>query len=129
MPKNDRLLRAMPKVDTHCHLDGSLRPATILELAKERKVKLPADNVRDLTPFVQVAPTCRSLKEFIDVFNVFLPLLRDAASMERIAYELCEDCAADNIRHVEARFAPALNAAGSFSLDDTIEAALKGLRR
>src|ERR1700685_4193954 len=82
------LLRAMPKVDLHCHLDGSLRPQTVLELARERKVKLPADNLKDLIPFVQVAPTCRTLKEFLDVFPIILPLLRDAAAIERVAYEL-----------------------------------------
>ena len=128
-PLTAGLLRALPKVDIHCHLDGSLRPRTILELAKERRIKLPADNVADLTPFVQVSPTCRSLKEFIDVFDVFLPVLHDASAIERVAYELCEDCAGDNIRHVEARFAPALNCGPSFSTDEVIEAAAKGLRR
>ncbi len=122
-------LRRLPKTDIHCHLDGSLRPATVLELARERKVKMPADNLEDLTPFVQVPPTCRSLKEFLDVFDVIYPLLRDAAAVERIAYELVEDCAADNIRHVEVRFAPTLQATAKFSCDDVIEASLKGLRR
>ena len=123
------VLLALPKVDIHCHLDGSLRPATILELARERRIKLPADNVKDLTPFVQVSPTCRSLKEFIDVFDVFLPVLTDAKALERVAYELCADCAADNIRHVEARFAPALNCTSKFSMEEVVEAAIKGLRR
>lgn len=123
------LLRKLPKVDIHCHLDGSLRPETILEMARARRVKLPADNVKDLTPFVQVSPSCRSLKEFIDVFDVFLPTLRDADALERIAYELCQDCAADNIRHVEARYAPALSSHPGFSNEEVIEAALKGLRR
>jgi adenosine deaminase len=126
---NDEIFRRLPKTDIHCHLDGSLRPRTILELARERKVKLPADNLQDLTPFVQVAPTCRSLKEFLDVFHLLYPLLRDAAAVERIAYELVEDCAAENIRHVEVRFAPELQRTETFSTDAVVEAALKGLRR
>lgn len=122
------LLRRLPKTDIHCHLDGSLRPATILDMARRLKVKLPADNLEDLTPFVQVAPTCRSLKEFLDAFNLIYPLLRNAASVERIAYELLEDCARDNIRHVEARFAPSLQETRLFGTDAVVEAALKGLR-
>lgn len=124
-----KLLHRMPKTDIHCHLDGSLRPATVLELAKELKVKMPADTVRDLTPFVQVPPTCRSLKEFLDVFDLLYPLLRNAKAVERIAYELVEDCARENIRHVEVRFAPVLQETKSFGVDQVVEAALKGLRR
>jgi adenosine deaminase len=128
--KNAReLLFKLPKTDIHCHLDGSLRPATVLDLAKRLKVKLPADNVKDLTPFVQVAPTCRSLKEFLDVFHILYPLVRDPISVERIAYELVEDCAKENIRHVEARFAPSLQAHHNFRTDEVIEATLKGLRK
>lgn len=124
-----RLLREMPKVDIHCHLDGSLRPATVLELAKERKVKLPAATLKDLIPLIQVSQSCQSLKEFLDVFPIILPLLRDARALERAAYELCEDCAAENIRHVEARFAPVLNATAKFTVEAALEAVLKGLER
>lgn len=124
----DLLLR-LPKTDIHCHLDGSLRPATVLDLARRFDVKLPADNVKDLTPHVQVAPTCRSLREFLDVFDLLYPLLRHASAVERIAYELIEDCAAENIRHVEVRFAPSLQAHDKFRTDAVVEAVLKGLRR
>lgn len=124
-----RFLLALPKADLHCHLDGSLRPRTILELARERRVRLPADTLQGLLPFVRVAPTCRSLKEFLDVFHWVYPLLRDAAALERVAYELCEDCAAENIRHVEVRFAPTLNASEGFDTDAVVAAVLKGLRR
>lgn len=122
------LLRRFPKTDLHCHLDGSLRPATVLELGRRLGAKLPAGNVAELTPFVQVAPTCRSLKEFLDVFALLYPLLRSPEAVERVAYELIEDCAADNIRHVEVRFAPVLQEAPSFTTDQVVEAALKGLR-
>ena len=112
---NNDILAALPKTDIHCHLDGSLRPATVLELGRKYGVKLPADNLKDLTPHVQVAPTCRSLKEFLDVFYVLYPLLVHAEAVERIAYELVEDCANDNIRHVEVRLAPTLQARPNFS--------------
>lgn len=123
------LLLRLPKTDIHCHLDGSLRPRTVLELARRFQVKLPADTVEALTPHVQVAPTCRSLKEFLDVFDLLYPLLRHPEAVERIAYELVEDCAAENIRHVEARFAPSLQAHDKFRTDAVVEATLKGLKR
>lgn len=126
---NQKLLAALPKTDIHCHLDGSLRPATVLDLARKHKVKLPADNLRDLLPFVQVAPTCRSLKEFLDVFHVLYPLLVYPDAVERISYELVEDCARDNIRHVEVRLAPGLQATQDFTTDQVIEAVLKGLSK
>lgn len=125
----DDFLRRLPKTDIHCHLDGSLRPETVLDLARRLKVKLPADNLKDLLPFISVSPTCRSLKEFLDVFAVLYPLLRHEQSVERIAYELIEDCAAENIRHVEVRFAPELQATSSFSSADVIAAALRGLKK
>ena len=123
------LLLKMPKTDIHCHLDGSLRPKTALDLARELKVKLPADSVEELTPFVQVAPTCGSLKEFLDVFELLYPLLRSEKAVERVAYELIEDCAKENIRHVEVRFAPVLQETAAFSTDHVVEAVLRGLRR
>jgi len=123
------LFKKLPKTDLHCHLDGSLRPATVLDLARRFKVRMPADNVKDLTPFVQVGPTCGSLKEFLDVFDLLYPLLQHAEAVERIAYELIEDCAAENIRHVEVRLAPELQRTETFSTDDVLESVLKGLRR
>ncbi len=124
-----KALLRLPKADQHCHLDGSLRVRTVLELARERGIKLPADDEAGLKRHVQVAPTCRSLAEFLKVFYVLYPLLRDARSLERIAFELLEDCAAENIDYVEVRFAPMLNIAPRFGPDAVMEAVLKGLRR
>jgi adenosine deaminase len=122
-------LRLLPKTDIHCHLDGSLRPQTILDLARAYHVKLPADTAEELKAYVQVPASCRSLKEFLDVFDLLYPLLRRAEAVERIAYELAEDCAAENIRHVEVRFAPELQATVHFSTDEAVESCLNGLRK
>lgn len=128
-PQELRRLRDLPKVDLHCHLDGALRPRTVWELAKERKVKLPAGSLEELKAVVQVGAACASLTECLRVFEILYPLLRDAAALERVAYELCEDSAAENIRHLEVRFAPMLNAKAGFSPEGAVEAVLKGLRR
>ena len=122
-------LRRLPKTDLHCHLDGSVRPATVLELARRCGAKLPADTVEALTPHLRVSPTCGSLKEFLDAFALIYPVLRTPEAVERIAYELVEDCAAENILHVEARLAPELQRTASFSSEAVLEAVLRGLRR
>ncbi|MEE8425610.1 MAG: adenosine deaminase [Elusimicrobiota bacterium] len=119
----------MPKTDLHCHLDGSMRVETVLELAKKHRVRMPADTVEDLRRFVTVSPTCGSLADFLNVFNYIYPLIRDAESVERITYELIEDCAKENIRHVEVRDAPVIHAHEKFTAAQFVEAALKGLRR
>lgn len=125
----DSFFRRMPKVELHCHLDGALRVGTVLDLARRASVKLPADNEQDLAPFVQVAPACRSLREFLDVFDLLYPLLRTSEAVERIAYELVEDSSRENIRHLEVRFAPLLQATPSFPLEEVVQAALRGLER
>src|SRR4030095_12354440 len=97
---------ALPKIDLHLHLDGAIRVATIAELGDELGIKLPTYDPVKLAALVQVDHDCRSLTDFLKRFEVFYPILPFARTMERIAYELCEDCAQDNVIYFEARFAP-----------------------
>lgn len=127
MKNIENLLRAMPKVDLHCHLDGSIRCETILALAKSQGYHLPTTDPTEIKKYVQAGPNCRSLSDFLQVFNYIYPLLRQANALKRIAYELCEDCAKDNIRYVEVRFAPLLCAHDKFSTQEVIESVLEGL--
>lgn len=120
-------LDRMPKADLHVHIDGAVRTATILELAKAQGMALPAKDAESLAPFVTVGPDSRSLADFLRTFEVFYPLLRNADAVERIAYELVLDEANDGVVYVEARFAPALQASGGFTIDDAVHAALRGL--
>jgi len=120
--------RAAPKIDLHLHLDGAVRTRTILELADRARVALPATTVADLEKHVTVGPDCRSLLDFLARFDVFLPALRSAPAMERIALELAEDQRADNVLYFEARYAPLLQAP-ELSIDASVEAVLAGLAR
>lgn len=122
-------VRALPKIDLHLHLDGAIRVATIAELGEQLGVALPAREPERLAKFVQVDRDCRSLADFLKRFEVFYPILPYAVTLERIAYELCEDCARDNVIYFETRFAPALAASERFPMEAAVEAALAGLRR
>lgn len=120
--------RRRRKLDLHLHLDGAIRTRTILELADDLGVTLPARTEKALERRVTVTPHCRSLLDFLKCFDVFMPVTRSATAMERIAYELCEDQAADGVVYFEARYA-ALLQAPALTIVESVEAALEGLRR
>ncbi len=121
--------KQLPKIDLHLHLDGAIRVATIAELGEELGIRLPTYDPKKLATFVQVSRDCRSLSDFLKRFDVFYPILPFAKTQERIAYELCEDCARDNVVYFEARFAPALCTGPQFAMEDAVLAALEGFRR
>lgn len=120
----------MPKAESHVHLDGSLSPATVLRLARERGheplASLDLEAVRRLTVVDSPRP---SLAQVLEVFRVVYPLLRDARALESVAYDLLAAAAAANTRYVEVRFAPALQAAEGFGQGAALDAVLAGLER
>ena len=122
------LLRRLPKAELHCHLDGSVRPATLLELADEYGQPLPSRDVEELRDFMR-ASDARSLEDYLARFDTTLSVMQTADALERIAYELAEDAARDGVRYIEVRFAPLLNVRGGLSLGDAVEAPLAGLAR
>lgn len=124
---SEQLLRRLPKVDLHCHLDGALRVSTILDLGEKHKVKLPAYDLEELKKFVQVPSSCRSLSDFLKCFEFFYEVLKSPEAMERVAYELCEDAAKENIRYLEVRYAPSLQDSAKFSMEDSVRAVIRGL--
>ena len=123
------LLRALPKTDLHCHLDGSLRLATILELASEQGVALPASDEAGLARAIHMGETCGSLDEYLVAFDVTLSVLQTEDALFRAAYELGVDCAADGVRYVEVRYSPVLNQRRGLALPAVVEAVVAGLAR
>jgi adenosine deaminase len=122
------LIHSLPKTDLHVHLDGSLRPATMLELASGAGVTLPASDADSLADYMHVRDA-RDLVEYLARFEFTLSLMQTAPAIERIAYELAIDAAAENVSYMEVRFCPHLNTRAGLSRHDVLHAALHGLRR
>ena len=117
----------MPKAELHLHLDGSLKIATALELAASRGVDAPRDWAGMYDALV--APEqCRDQAELLERFDLPIALMQDAEALERIAYELVEAKAADNVRYLEVRWGPLLHVARGLSLSDGIAAVARGTR-
>ncbi len=121
------VLRRWPKVELHVHLDGSLRPETMLELARAQGVRLPADTPATLAQALSVKES-QSLEDYLAKYEITLSVMQTAEALERIAYEFVLDAAAENVRYVEVRYSPALHRP-ALSLTQAIEAPLRGLRR
>jgi adenosine deaminase len=137
---SDDLLRRTPKVLLHEHLDGCLRPATVLELARESGYRgLPEGDAVRLQQWFFEGAYRGSLPLYIEGFRHTIAVMQSAAALERVAYELCADLAAENVVYFEVRFAPHFhtagghpageNAAGGLGLDAVMEAVLAGLHR
>lgn len=123
------VFRALPKTDLHVHLDGSLRLETILELARENHVELPANDVDGLRKAIGCGNNFGSLLEYLRGFEITLRVMQSEASLERIAFELAEDAHRENVRYMEVRYAPMLHTQRGLKLTKVVEAVLDGLRR
>jgi len=124
----EELLRALPKTELHCHLDGSLRLGTILELADEQKVPLPARDEEGLAKLIR-GRQCKNLEEYLQAFDVTLSVMQTEESLYRSAYELALDCAAENVRYLEVRYSPVLHQKKGLKLTTIIDSVLEGLRQ
>lgn len=122
----DALLRDLPKTDLHVHLDGSLRPATLLALADAQGVALPAADEAGLLRKV-FKRRYRDLPDYLRGFAYTCAVLREADAIERVTRELCEDSFAEGVRYLEIRFAPQLLAHAHLPVAEVLAACARGI--
>ena len=122
------LLRRLPKAELHVHLDGSLRPGTMIDLARAAHIPLPASTPDALRRHMLV-DDARNLEDYLARFELTIALLQTPEAIERAAYEMCEDAAADGVRYLEVRYCPRLSCRDGLTLDEVLAAELRGLAR
>ena len=130
MPFDETLLRSLPKVLLHDHLDGGLRPGTVLELARDHQYHdLPTADPGELAAWFQRGAKRGSLPLFLEGFAHTVGVMQTAEALERVAYEMLGDMRDDGVVYVETRFAPLLHLHKGLHSDEVVAAVLKGLER
>jgi len=125
----EEMIRRLPKVELHDHLDGGLRPATIIELARRHRVELPTQDPAELAVWFHRGADRKSLPLYLEGFRLALAVLQTEEALQRAAFEALEDRAEDNIVYVELRFAPMLCTAGGLNLETVVRSVLSGLEQ
>ena len=125
----EEVLRRAPKVLLHDHLDGGLRPATIVELAAETGYDaLPTTDVEELGRWFVEAADSGSLVRYLETFAHTVGVMQTPEALARVASECAQDLAADGVVYAEVRFAPELHVTRGLSLDEVVQAVLEGFR-
>ena len=128
LPIPRSLIEKLPKTDLHVHLDGSIRLETLIELAREYRVKLPSYSVSGLKELV-FKDQYSSLVEYLEGFKYTVAVLQSEVALERVAYELALDNQAEGVRYVEVRFAPQLHVHPYLSIENVLRAVNRGLAK
>ena len=123
-----KFIRALPKTDLHVHLDGSLRLGSLIEMARERKVKLPSTTQTGMRETV-FKDRYSSLNDYLQGFAYTVAVMQDTEALERAAFELAEDNYEEGVRYFEMRFAPQLHASKKMDMNEVLKAVNRGLSR
>ena len=129
LPASDPFLdiRSLPKVSLHDHLDGGLRPATIIELAEAAGHELPSTDPVALGKWFREAADSGSLPLYLETFDHTIAVMQTRENLARVAREFVEDLADDGVVYAEIRWAPEQHLQGGLSLDEAVEAVQEGL--
>ncbi len=126
----EQIIRSVPKVLLHDHLDGGLRPSTVIELAKDLKYnKLPTKDPGELAAWFHRGANKGNLVEYLQGFEHTCAVMQTREGLKRIAYEMMEDMKNDGVCYVETRFAPVFHTSKGLYHEDVVAAVLEGLEK
>lgn len=121
------MIKKIPKVELHYHLDGGVRPETIIDLAEKSNFSIPSHDPAGLADWFHRGSDRKSLALYLEGFSITCGVMQTSGAIERIAREALEDFAKENIAYGEIRFAPTLLTRQGLNLEEVVEAALRGL--
>ena len=122
-------IHKLPKTDLHVHLDGSVRIATIIDLAHKHNIELPTCDPDELRQLIVCGEHTVSLEDYLRGFHIVNLVLQNREGLTRAAYELAEDAAAENVRYMEVRYSPILHTDGGLKLTEISQAVIDGLKQ
>ena len=118
---------ALPKIELHCHLDGSLRTETIIDIALKDGIQLPSYERNELQKELIAPLECESLDDYLKRFALPNLVMQSKENLRRITFELFEDAAKENVKYMEVRFAPLLHTLKGLDVEEIIQAVLEGM--
>lgn len=119
---NREWIASLPKIELHCHLDGSVHPSRMLEDLRRQGLAVP----EDFQPQISVGENCASLSQYLNCFRLPVQWLQSEQALEQAVVDLLEDCQRENIRFIEIRFAPTLHRFEGLSYDQIFQALERG---
>ncbi|CAM3224124.1 adenosine deaminase [Lactococcus hircilactis] len=120
-----KIIAKMPKVELHCHLDGSLSVQCIKQLAKNDQIWLPLTDA-EILENAQAPETTKTLLEYLKRFDFVLPLLQSAQNLTYATFDVAQQASKDQVKYIEIRFAPMQHLKGNLTLEEAVEAVLEG---
>lgn len=123
------ILKNIPKIELHCHLDGSVRAETVLEIAKAEHIELERYELEEIKEKLSVSDQCTDLMAYLSCFDIPMAVMQSKESLRRVAYELILDCETDGVKYIEVRFAPFQHMSKGLTFNEVIESVLLGLKQ
>ena len=120
---------SLPKIELHCHLDGSLRVETVLDIARKEGIALPTYQSAELQKMLVAPIDCTSLAEYLQRFALPNAVMQSKESLQRVTFELFEDAAKENVKYLEVRFGPLLHVVKGLTLTEVIQSVIDGMHQ
>lgn len=121
-------INTFPKAELHCHLDGSIRPETLIKIAQAQHLPIETDSNK-LRSLMQAPDNCEHLVDYLQCFDYVRPYLQTELALEMAAYDVMEQAYEDGVVYLELRFAPSLSLDQSLTVEQTIRAVASGIAK
>jgi adenosine deaminase len=118
----------LPKIELHCHLDGSVRIETIIDIAQKEGIQLSSFDKKELQKELIAPLECDSLEEYLKKFSLPNLVMQSKESLRRITFELFEDATRENVKYLEVRFGPLLHTLKGLDVEEVIQSVIEGMR-